>query len=75
LAKNVILLSDIYVETSRLVEAREMLDVLLERYDEDKDLVQLARRKLEEVNRKINSSSRLDLNRSTNRLEMDNGGN
>jgi tetratricopeptide (TPR) repeat protein len=75
LAKSVILLADIYAETSRLIEARETLDILLERYDEDEELVQLARRKLEAVKRKINDSSRLNLNRSSNRLEMDNGGN
>lgn len=74
-AKSVILLSDIYMETSRLLEAREVLDVLLQRYDEDKDLVQIARNKLEEVNRRLNTKSRLDVNRNLNRLEMDNGGN
>ena len=74
-AKTVILLSDVFLEKGELQNARAVLEAVLENYNEDPEVVQTARDKLAAVNARINAGSRLDLNRSINRLEMDTGTN
>jgi len=54
-----------------LQNARAVLEAVLENYNEDPDLVKTAQTKLAAVNARINSGSRLDVNKNTNRLEMD----
>ncbi len=74
-AKTVILLSDVFLEKGELLNARAVLEAVLENYNEDQEVVKTAREKLAAVNARINSGSRLDTTRSINRLEMDNSGN
>lgn len=75
-AKTVILLSDVFLEKGELLNARAVLEALLENYKEDQELIRTAREKLAVVNARINSGSRLDnTTRSLNRLEMDNSRN
>jgi len=74
-AKTVILLSDVFLEKGELQNARAVLEAVLENYNDDPDLVKTAQTKLAAVNARINSGSRLDVNRNINRLEMDNGRN
>jgi len=59
-AKSVILLSDIFAEKGDLLNAQAVLEALLENYDGDSDLVQTARDKLQQLNRRINADSRID---------------
>jgi tetratricopeptide (TPR) repeat protein len=59
-AKSVILLSDILAEKGDVLNAQAVLEALLENYDEDAELVQTARDKLQQLNRRINSESRID---------------
>ncbi len=74
-AKTVILLSDVFLEKGELLNARAVLEAVLENYNEDPEVVKTARDKLAAVNARINSGSRLDTSRNLNRLEMDNSGN
>lgn len=59
-AKSIILLSDILAEKGNLFNARAALEALLENYDGDQDLVQTARDKLQQLNRRIEADSRID---------------
>ncbi len=59
-AKSVILLSDILAEKGDLYNARAALEALLENYNEDPELVQIARQKLATINQQLNNASRLN---------------
>ena len=76
-AKSVILLSDVLAEKGDLYNARAALEALLENYNQDQELVSIARNKLNQLNSQINQASRLAPNINSNRLEMENdpGGN
>ncbi|MEO0338722.1 MAG: tetratricopeptide repeat protein, partial [Bacteroidota bacterium] len=58
-AKSVLLLAEIFAEKGDLYNARAALEALLENYSEDQDLVNQARRRLGEINRQIDSTSKL----------------
>ncbi|NJL75932.1 MAG: tetratricopeptide repeat protein [Saprospiraceae bacterium] len=73
-AKSVILLSDILTEKGDLFNARAALEALLDNYSADADLVQTAKDKLAQVNRRINAGSRID-NASPNNFIDDGTGN
>ncbi|MEM9888357.1 MAG: tetratricopeptide repeat protein, partial [Bacteroidota bacterium] len=74
-AKSVILLSDILAEKGDLLNAQAVLEALLENYDDDADLVQSARDKLQQLNRRINSESRIEDNTTDSFFEDDGTGN
>lgn len=74
-AKSVLLLSDILVEKGDLYNARAALEALLENYDEDPDIVRTAQEKLTAINRQINSSSRLNLDKNSGKMEFIDGNN
>jgi tetratricopeptide (TPR) repeat protein len=72
-AKSIILLSDILSEKGDLYNARAALEVLLENYQGDQELINEARRKLDIINSQINSGSRLNTSPDSGSLEMDEG--
>lgn len=74
-AKSIILLSDILSEKGDLYNARAALEALLENYQGDQEVINEARQKLDNLNRQINSGSRLNTTREqdTGTLEMDEG--
>ncbi|HMQ59394.1 MAG TPA: tetratricopeptide repeat protein [Flavilitoribacter sp.] len=74
-AKSIILLSDILSEKGDLYNARAALEALLENYNEDQELVQTARTKLERINQQLNQNSKLRAAPDPNRLELDNSNN
>ncbi len=73
-AKSVILLSDVLAEKGDLYNARAALEALLENYDGDQELVDIAQAKLNQINNQINRASRLaPSNPQNNLLEMEEG--
>ena len=74
-AKSVILLSDILVEKGDLFNARAALEALLDNYSADADLVQTAKDKLAQVNRRINAGSRIDSDSPNNFIDDGTGNN
>lgn len=68
-AKSMILLSDVYADLGDLLNARVVLEALLEQYKGDADLLQLARTKLDQLNRRSQDDSRIDSNRNPFELE------
>ena len=72
-AKSVILLSDVLAEKGDLYNARAALEALLENYNEDQELVNIAQNKLAQINAQISRSSRLNSNPDSKTLEFDNG--
>lgn len=74
-AKSIILLSDILSEKGDLYNARAALEALLENYNEDQEVVQTARTKLDKINQQLNENSRLRSTTDPNRLELDNSNN
>ena len=72
-AKSVILLSDVLAEKGDLYNARAALEALLENYDGDQELVNIARTKLNTINSQINQASRLapTTNTRSGLLEME----
>ncbi len=71
-AKSVLLLADILAEKGDLYNARAALEALLENYNEDQEIVQMARTKLNQLNQQIERASRLAPATDPNRLEFDN---
>lgn len=59
-AKSVLLLSDVLRERGDLYNARAALEALLENYQDDQKLLEEARRKLGQINREIDQSSKLE---------------
>ena len=74
-AKSVILLSDILTEKGDLFNARAALEALLDNYDGDADLVQAAKDKLAQVNKRINAGSRIDNATPNNFIDEGTGNN
>lgn len=75
-AKSVLLLSDVMREKGDLYNARAALEALLENYNEDEELVREAQRKLGDLNRQIQQSSKLQSGEGDGNLELQkNGGN
>lgn len=74
-ANSIILLSDILSEKGELYSAQAALEALLDNYNEDQDLVNIARTKLDQINRQINSSNRLVPRDNSGELELDEGNN
>lgn len=72
-AKSVILLSDIFADKGDLYNARAALEALLENYDEDPELVNIAKAKLAKINQQLNQSSRLNRETDSNILDLDRG--
>lgn len=72
-AKSVILLSDVLAERGDLYNARAALEALLENYNEDQALVAEAQQKLATINNQLNRSSRLNTDRDSGNLEMQDG--
>ncbi|MEL6863391.1 MAG: hypothetical protein AAFP19_03185, partial [Bacteroidota bacterium] len=59
IAKSVILLSDILAEKGDLFNAQAALEGLIEHYDEDEELVRIAKEKLERLKSQESANSRL----------------
>ena len=74
-ARSVILLSDILAEKGDLYNARAALEALLENYNEDPELVQTARTKLEQLETLISRGSRLDRSPEPSTMEFDSDSN
>ena len=72
IAKSVILLSDILAEKGDLFNAQAALEGLIENYDEDQELVDIAKAKLEQIKNQSAASSRLRVEPEASEfLEMD----
>ncbi len=74
-AKSVLLLGTILHDQNDLYNARAALEALIENYNEDQDLVNQARIKLNQVNLKIEQNSRLNRNFDSGAMEFNNSGN
>ena len=70
MAKSVILLSDIFADKGDLYNARAALEALLENYDEDPELVNIAKAKLAKLNQQLNQSSRLNRDPDSGILDL-----
>lgn len=68
--KSIILLSDILAEKGQLYDARAALEAVLENYNEDAELVNIAQTKLNAINKQLNKNSNID---SNNTLELIDG--
>jgi len=73
-ARSVLLLSDVMREKGDLYNARAALEALLENYNEDQELVREAQRKLGDLNRQIQQSSKLQSGNGDGNLELQNNG-
>ncbi|MEO1624181.1 MAG: tetratricopeptide repeat protein [Bacteroidota bacterium] len=73
IAKSVILLSDVLAEKGDLFNAQAALESLIENYDEDQELVNIAKAKLAQLKNQESASSRLrvDDNSTNSDLELD----
>ncbi len=73
-ANGIVLLADVYVEQDELFKAKTTLEALLANYNDDQEIVNRAKQKLERVKAKESSSSRLSKDKAKNSLiEMDEG--
>ena len=73
LARNFILIADIYAEQGNLDAAKGTLESLLKNYNGDPEIVKEAKTKLENIKKAKSSNSRLKLNNDSGELEMING--
>ena len=73
-ARSVLLLSDVMREKGDLYNARAALEALLENYNEDQELVREAQRKLGDLNRQIQQSSKLQSGTGDGNLDLQNNG-
>jgi hypothetical protein len=73
LARNFILISDIYAEQGNLDAAKGTLESLLKNYDGDPEIIKEAKTKLENIKKAKSSNSRLKMNDESGELEMING--
>ncbi|MEM9918412.1 MAG: tetratricopeptide repeat protein [Bacteroidota bacterium] len=73
IAKSVILLSDILAEKGDLFNAQAALEGLIENYDEDQELVNIAKTKLAQLKNQASANSRLrfDNNNDDSSLELE----
>lgn len=74
-AKSVLLLGTILFDQNDLYNARAALEALIENYNEDTDLVNQARIKLNQVNLKIEQNSRLNKNLDSGTMQFNNNNN
>ncbi len=74
LARNFILIADIYAEQGNLDAAKGTLESLLKNYNGDPEIVKEAKTKLENIKKAKSSNSRLRLNDDNGELEMIDGG-
>ncbi|HKK74224.1 MAG TPA: tetratricopeptide repeat protein [Saprospiraceae bacterium] len=65
-AKSVLLLAEVFAEKGDLYNARAALEALLENYDQNQEIVSQAQRRLGEINRMIDQSSKLSQGSGTN---------
>ena len=74
-AKSVILLADVLAEKGDLFNAQAVLEGLIENYDDDPDLVNIAKAKLAQLKGREAEGSRLETegNGETDELDMDEG--
>ena len=70
LARNFILISDIYAEQGNLDAAKGTLESLLKNYNGDPEIVKEAKTKLENIKKAKSSNSRLKMNDESGELEM-----
>ncbi len=73
LARNFILISDIYAEQGNLDAAKGTLESLLKNYNGDPEIVKEAKTKLENIKKAKSSNSRLKMNDESGELEMIDG--
>ncbi len=72
IAKSVILLADILAEKGDLFNAQAALEGLIENYDEDQELVSIAKAKLQQLKIRAQANNRLiDESDDNNSLEME----
>jgi len=74
-AKSVLLLGTILHDQNDLYNARAALEALIENYNEDQEIVNQARIKLNQVNLKIEQNSRLNKNLDSGAMEFNNNSN
>ncbi len=74
-AKSVLLLGTILHDQNDLLNARAALEALIENYNDDQEIVNQARIKLNQVNLKIEQNSRLNRNFDSGNMEFNNNGN
>ncbi len=70
LARNFILISDIYAEQGNLDAAKGTLESLLKNYNGDPEIIKEAKTKLENIKKAKSSNSRLKMNDESGELEM-----
>lgn len=59
-AKSVLLLAEVFAEQGNLINARATLEALLENFTDDQEIISQAQRRLGEINRIIDQSSKLE---------------
>jgi tetratricopeptide (TPR) repeat protein len=69
-ARSVVLLADVLADKGDLYNARAALEALLDNYNEDAEIVNQARTRLERINKQIQDSSKLNPNPNTGLLEF-----
>jgi len=72
-AKAVILLSDIFAEQNDLFNAKAVLEALLKNYDEDPELVEIAKAKLQKLEERLQQESKLDNSSESGNFLLDEG--
>lgn len=72
-AKSSILMSDIYAEQGEFLNAQTILDVILERFKDEPEIYNEAKRKRANLDRMIDAKSRLDDSDPTKPLELIDG--
>ena len=70
-AKSVLLLSDIFAEQGDLFNAKAALEALIENFDEDEVLLATAKAKLEKLEKRSASESRLDTRKDSGEFLID----
>ena len=71
-AKSVLLLADVLLKQNEIYNSRAALEALLENYNGDQELIQIAKEKLQQVNQLIENSSRINNNPGSFLLESEN---
>ena len=74
-AKSVLLLGTILYDQNDLYNARAALEALIENYNDDQELVNQAKIKLNQVNLKIEQNSRLNKNSNSGTMQFNNNNN
>ncbi len=71
-ARSVLLLADVLAEKGDLYNARAALEALLENYNQDEEVVNTARTRLDQINKQIEESSKLNSNPDSGTMEFNN---